>query len=136
MIYIILTFTIVIMITIVCICCFFVDIMDLKIPIHFTHYPMISPMIIEKAYKAVDYRSSVSYIDDINHTMKYHFNMDDKVVHDIRQKEFLIEDMCRSLTRQMIQDGIVEIKDTKDNHEWHDPYRNIIEMRIKVYKEQ
>lgn len=88
--------------------------------------------IIERAYRAVDLRSMINYVDsDDVFARKYFYDDSKQVVHNEMHKKVLIEKACYDLTKTMINDGFVQIVDHRDKL---NPYQNTIEMRVKVYK--
>lgn len=90
--------------------------------------------IIERPYRAIDLRSRIDYMDS-DYAMRNHFYEGRTIIHDARHKQHLIENACFQLTKTMLSDGLIEIRDTKtDPNYYGNPYHNSIEMRVKVYK--
>lgn len=134
MIYIIYTFVAFIIFAIVAIMLLAKEFFNLKwqTPI----MAFTSPPIIERAYRSVDFVTSVRYIKE-EAFMHYRFmpDPDVKVLHNQKHREHIIRDCVYSLTNEMLKAGVVEVKDNQDDPHYHgNPYEGEIKMRIKAYK--
>lgn len=96
-----------------------------------------TPPIIERAYRAIDYRAQFVYIPLKQYNKQpftnylHHVNEGAEVIDNERHMEYLVEKQAHELTRKMISDGIFEITDQRDDKM---PLHRVLKMRIKVYK--
>ncbi|HEX6171375.1 MAG TPA: hypothetical protein VFZ33_16925 [Chitinophagaceae bacterium] len=131
MIYLIITIGIIIFIALIVIA-FTGKFLFNKLSVNFFEFR--SPLIVERAYRAVDLRSRIEYTDR-DHYMNYpHLhvpNIGERLIHDDGHLQRVINENIIDLAKTMIQDGFVEIKNETDPY---NPFRHIVEMRVKVYK--
>lgn len=92
--------------------------------------------IVEIAYRAVDYQTSVTYVDR-DHLMNSNYRFDPislNVINDERHKQRIIEKSVIDLTKKMLSDKVVEIKEVGYMEDYNlAPYEKKINMRLKVY---
>lgn len=87
------------------------------------------PMVIEKAYRAMDFRTTFEYTTEIPERFDYF-----QIPNVIRNKEHLdytIEKFTAELVKEMLKEGVVEMKEQEDIYR---PYLKRIELKVKVYK--
>ena len=139
MIYIITPFLAIIIFTIGFILWAFKSLIDLKWrPKESPFYKM--PPIIERAYKAIDFKAQTNYImeKDFSRGMMRNFSYPKEdiqnIICDDRHRNHIIRENVISLADEMIKAGCIEIKDIED---WNNPYgpdARILSMKVKVYK--
>lgn len=128
----ILTFGIVIILTIVFIAFQLKNIVSLIKPRF--QIPPMREMIIERAYRAVDFRANfeyttLDYIKQINRPFDYFGT--ERVVRDQGHLDHIVKDFTRDLANQMVDQGFVEVVDQENMDQ---PYRHRVQIRVKVYK--
>ena len=94
----------------------------------------VGPLIIEKAYKAVDLRAQFQYmtVDDFQRGfMNYPMNRPEHLVHNEDHKQRILHDYTHQLAKKMLDGGLIEIneRDIFDR-----PNMRQIDLRCKVYK--
>lgn len=90
------------------------------------------PRIVERSYRGHDFVASFEYETKESLMNMYHMREPNVLLlMDNKHKDYMIENFCRDLVKQMFEGGFVEVKEA-DNH--HNPYMKRVDMRIKVYK--
>lgn len=93
-------------------------------------------MIIEKAYKAIDFTSVIEYTtleSIIRKQVPFAYFSTERVIRDDQHKQHIIDEAIYKLSQEISQAGLVEIKEQENEY---NPDRRRIHLRLKIYKEQ
>lgn len=88
-----------------------------------------APMVIEKAYRAMDFRTVFEYTERIPERFD-HFEMQN-VIRNKEHLDYTIEKFTGQLVQEMLKEGVVEMKEQEDIYR---PYIKRLELKVKVYK--
>lgn len=92
----------------------------------------IGPMIIEKAYRAVDVRYNFEYTTmDAVRNKPFDYFSTELVIRDDNHKQYIIEKFTKKMAEEMLRSGLIEIVEQENIDS---PYRRRIQLRAKVYK--
>jgi len=135
MIYIVYSFGVFIILAIIVVIWQAKQFYDLKWVTHNLFANMRLP-IIERAYRSMDFVSSVRYIRE-EALMRYGHMVDTdrEIIVDSKHRDYIIRDCVNSLANEMLKNGVVEVRDSRDDPEYYgNPYEGTLTMRIKAYK--
>lgn len=92
----------------------------------------IGPMIIEKAYRAVDVRYNFEYTTmDAVRNKPFDYFSTELVIRDDNHKQYIIDKFTKKMAEEMLRSGLIEIVEQENIDS---PYRRRIQLRAKVYK--
>lgn len=93
------------------------------------------PLIVERVYRAIDFKSQFQYImkDDFAN-FQFFLRPEDKtrVVIDDEHKKYILKEYTQQLAEQMLNAGVVQVNEV-DDYMTH-PYIKRMQMKVKVYK--
>lgn len=102
---------------------------DLQVEKTFSPYG-ISPPIIERAYRGVDFRYSFQYQkeESLRHNI---FNPNVMIIDDGDHKEYIIRDAVRKIADNLLENGCIEVNEETEKHY---PHYKRVTLKVKVYK--
>lgn len=102
-----------------------------------SYFRGMTPPIIEKAYRAVDVQSVISYtsMSDYDRMPFSHYtqNFGNTVVRDAEHKQYLIKDAAREIADKMLSSGLIQIDEREDRY-GPNPFLKQIRLKVKAYK--
>lgn len=93
------------------------------------------PMIIEKAYNAIDLHAQFEYtpLDAVRYSRSFDYFSTERIVRNEDHLKYIMNEHAMIIGSQMLEEGLIEV--IHDDLEYH-PYRKVVRMRVKVYKEK
>ena len=95
------------------------------------------PNIIERAYRAIDFRSETHYIEEkeFNRNLYFDYKQDfsQNIVRDSEHKKYIIRENVIKLADEMLNSGCIEVTD-KVYPFAPNPYTRVLQTKVKVYK--